>query len=1131
MDVAALNNPDEVSKISEYLQYIGLSDNPVFASLSSVKSSPLSNWGQDAPPGGEGSCLVQQNGALYNASCDQKAYFACEERPLPNGVTTTIGPATSLEDAVLNFVGGKNILVPSQKATVPEAKSVCANQGLELMSLDSMAQMDSVKDFLGDIGLSTSTVLTSLKKVTDGGSNWLGDLASAFMPQKDPAKDGDCMGLNSLGITGISCDTVSNFVCQAPEPKSTKAPSPSLNDLFSAFMPTEKAKPIELGGQEYILPAEKATYEDAKKLCESRQMDLLSIQTKTESNLISSFLNSKGVGASPILTSLQSMDGGSFSWDGNTKADGLKWAKNQPSKGDCATLSGSTLKTVSCEAKSNFMCEAKPADSSTEAASISEETNAATDSQNDLTEIQSTKTNLKSSAQQTSAAATQSETLTSTFASSETTSTSTTSTTVSSSASTNDGSDSTTSALLSSSPTSTTETSTTETSTPLAVTTLTSTTSGAATSSAETSTITTTTSPPIISIKPAAAQYKFGQKITYFSNETATYDEATDKCNELGAQLMIAECYSEYNKFRNFAAASPDRENASYFIALKNVSNNWTNPSGAFHFPPNPINPASGGDCVVARNNSWFLAPCDQKHYYACETQANYTEVVYSKYGRYFVMRNLDVCLSEANVRCTEINANASVVLIDWPFEHSKEVLTLLTSLKLRKTPVYMNAVSINASKWIENNSDQVTWMSGYPNMTNGTCIGALEGQLVSVDCGSPRPFVCEIPNPPISVQTYYLGDRMVYMSNETATYDEATAKCGAMGMNFFIAECSREYQKLNDTINPSQDLLNASYLIALKMVNGTLRNPSGTIHDPPPGSISSSPSGGDCVMTQNGSWFFTPCTQKNYFVCEEKPNYTDVVYSSSGQYFVIRNLEGNCRADSMQHCAQIVPNAWLPLIDYPFKHAGEINTLLKSLHMQNSVVLMNRQGLNTSAWLYNSNNTNLTVWNAGHPNMSHGYCVAGQHGKLISVNCAVKMPFVCEIPRARRLDSYVKCLVAGWTCHISAYPIPYDYANTWCDTQDDGFNPFAGFGDFDATIIQLRNSTAQARLGYPGTLAIAARKINGTWKWRNGATVNYTLLNWNATPTTPGDCAGIDANYSYAVTFNCSESKRVFCI
>jgi len=108
---------------------------------------------------------------------------------------------------------------------------------MELMNLDSLTQMDSVKDFLGDIGklgifqsdpltlnlnwtgLSSSTLLTSMSKVSDGGSNWLGDLASALVPQPDKSKDGDCMGLSAVGLMGLSCDMVSNFVCQAPQPK------------------------------------------------------------------------------------------------------------------------------------------------------------------------------------------------------------------------------------------------------------------------------------------------------------------------------------------------------------------------------------------------------------------------------------------------------------------------------------------------------------------------------------------------------------------------------------------------------------------------------------------------------------------------------------------------------------------------------------------------------------------------------------------------------------------------------------------------------------------------------------------------------------------------------------------------
>jgi hypothetical protein len=135
----------------------------------------------------------------------------------------------------LSFVGGKNIIVPSERATQSKAKDLCADQGLELMSLDSLTQLDSVQDFLGDIGkmfivivrniqlicdifsgISTSMLHTSMSSLGGDGSNWLSDLAAAIVPQKTPANDGDCMGLSAAGLMGLNCDMVSNFACQAP---------------------------------------------------------------------------------------------------------------------------------------------------------------------------------------------------------------------------------------------------------------------------------------------------------------------------------------------------------------------------------------------------------------------------------------------------------------------------------------------------------------------------------------------------------------------------------------------------------------------------------------------------------------------------------------------------------------------------------------------------------------------------------------------------------------------------------------------------------------------------------------------------------------------------------------------------
>jgi hypothetical protein len=67
------------------------------------------------------------------------------------------------------------------------------------------------------------------------GPNWLGDLAKAFLPLKESGNDGDCLGLGVLGITGVSCDMVSNFACQAPEPPAFQA-FPSMRFVKNAMI-------------------------------------------------------------------------------------------------------------------------------------------------------------------------------------------------------------------------------------------------------------------------------------------------------------------------------------------------------------------------------------------------------------------------------------------------------------------------------------------------------------------------------------------------------------------------------------------------------------------------------------------------------------------------------------------------------------------------------------------------------------------------------------------------------------------------------------------------------------------------------------------------------------------------------
>jgi hypothetical protein len=70
-----------------------------------------------------------------------------------------------------------------------------------------------------------------MKNKVDMSTDWLGDLAAAFLPPADPGKTGDCLGLGThLGIAGMDCNAVSNFVCQAPDPPGA-APFPSIRLL------------------------------------------------------------------------------------------------------------------------------------------------------------------------------------------------------------------------------------------------------------------------------------------------------------------------------------------------------------------------------------------------------------------------------------------------------------------------------------------------------------------------------------------------------------------------------------------------------------------------------------------------------------------------------------------------------------------------------------------------------------------------------------------------------------------------------------------------------------------------------------------------------------------------------------
>jgi hypothetical protein len=78
-----------------------------------------------------------------------------------------------------------------------------------------------------------------------------------------------------------------------------------------------------------------ATLEDAKILCKSRGMSLMTLDDETETTGVSDFLKNAGLAAESFLCSKKDVPSG------------------------CSVVLNSQIQTESCDKKFNFICEAK----------------------------------------------------------------------------------------------------------------------------------------------------------------------------------------------------------------------------------------------------------------------------------------------------------------------------------------------------------------------------------------------------------------------------------------------------------------------------------------------------------------------------------------------------------------------------------------------------------------------------------------------------------------------------------------------------------------------------------------------------------------------------------------------------
>jgi hypothetical protein len=115
-----------------------------------------------------------------------------------------------------------------------------------------------------------------------------------------------------------------------------------------------------------------ATSSKAAELCAKRDMKLVSLESKEETERIAEYTKTKReterwkhlfsltyfIDVSTFLTSLTKVDDKNFKWLGEIAADFVQWAPGQPSASyKCGACGSLGVSLVDCDSASNFVCE------------------------------------------------------------------------------------------------------------------------------------------------------------------------------------------------------------------------------------------------------------------------------------------------------------------------------------------------------------------------------------------------------------------------------------------------------------------------------------------------------------------------------------------------------------------------------------------------------------------------------------------------------------------------------------------------------------------------------------------------------------------------------------------------------
>ncbi|XP_059481782.1 macrophage mannose receptor 1-like [Neocloeon triangulifer] len=257
---------------------------------------------------------------------------------------------TAISNECKTFLANLTFELSKDKQVWDSARYFCHKKGMELITVDTEQKSTCLQEFLQNEEMRDVKFLTGLQVNSDKTGIWSADKSKATYigwADSSPAKF-KCMALWRDAAYNVDCNEVNMYICEK-NPNAAAVPE-NLQDLCKKDV-------------KYEIVTQPANWATARFICNSKKMDLVSLETFEENLCILDKLIKAEMSLKAVFTSLSINEGEKnfTSWASKEMLSYSVWGSGQPNdyngKEKCMALYKNAWHDINCENESPFICE------------------------------------------------------------------------------------------------------------------------------------------------------------------------------------------------------------------------------------------------------------------------------------------------------------------------------------------------------------------------------------------------------------------------------------------------------------------------------------------------------------------------------------------------------------------------------------------------------------------------------------------------------------------------------------------------------------------------------------------------------------------------------------------------------